>query len=49
MVRTLDSSRRFALRCVNRNTGQKAYVGLAFSGGNGDAFNFTVALQVKKH
>jgi myosin heavy subunit len=44
VVRTLDSNRRFALRCVNRNTGQKAFVGLALAS-NSDAQHFTMALQ----
>lgn len=45
VARTMDSNRKFALRCMNRNTGQKAFVGIAFGGGNNDALNFTVALQ----
>jgi len=39
-----DSSRYFVLRCVNQNTQQKAFIGLAFNERN-DAFEFNVALQ----
>jgi len=42
--RAVDSSRYFVLRCVNQNTQQKAFIGLAFNERN-DAFEFNVALQ----
>lgn len=42
--RATDSSRYYVLRCVNQNTKQKAFIGLAFNERN-DAFEFNVALQ----
>jgi len=52
VARVPSDSDRFVLRCVNKTTGQVAYVGLSFSGagGNGDAdaqhaFHFANALK----
>ena len=45
VARTEDSGRRFSLRCVNRTTGQKAFVGLAFNEESADALHFAVALR----
>ncbi len=42
--RAVDSSRYFVVRCINPNTKQKAFIGLAFNERN-DAFEFNVALQ----